>query len=139
MQWKQHAFTLIEIVVAVIILFWWVFWIYRLIALNEKLMFEYEQKTYFSLLEHPLHTCILFFHRQGFFTSTGQQFWVSFGDDRMKCELYNHSVTGVYMDGTRYDMEWKVLSLFPFHVEYDIVAGTETLSSLVWKKSILIR
>jgi len=117
---ENNWFTLVEIIVATIILTVGVFGVYKIIAINMSLIASHGRYEAMLALENPLRACLLSSSWALNTKASGYEFYVSFGSDLMGCSIES-SETGITLNETTFYATGTVLSKVPTtSIEYSI-------------------
>lgn len=124
MNQSTKAFSLIEVIIAASILSIAIFWVYKLIGENTKLISNNDNYLQANYQLQNITKCIDYFWETIFDTGSTQEYSINFGSGNTECLTgsYNTSFdfTGVTIDGIEYSLFMKTSATGSNYIDWEI-------------------
>jgi|SaaInlStandDraft_3_1057020.scaffolds.fasta_scaffold09687_2 hypothetical protein len=129
-------FTLIEVIIATWIITIAVFWVYKLISENTKIISNSTNYTQSILLFPVLEQCIENIWIDNFLSSSLTEYRFNFWNSLLLNECYTGSVNPILLDNIEYIIEWEVLDVSINYIDWELKISSESNSSTWFFKQI---
>jgi len=129
-------FTLIEVIIATWIITIAVFWVYKLISENTKIISNSTNYTQSILLFPVLEQCIENIWIDNFLSSSLTEYRFNFWNSLLLNECYTGSTNTILLDNIEYIIEWEVLDVSINYIDWELKISSESNSSTWFFKQI---
>ena len=129
MKKNKKAFTLIEVLMATMILTIAVFWVYRLIWENTKIIGNSNNYLQANNMITPLIECIENIWFNTFKNSTATGYYFNFWSDSKWC--FTWTTNSIVIDNIEYDMTWKIIGSWSTYIDWELWISTDTISKIL--------
>ena len=129
-------FTLIEVIIATWIITIAVFWVYKLISENTKIISNSTNYTQSILLFPVLEQCIENIWIDNFLSSSLTEYRFNFWNSLLLNECYTGSVNPILLDNIEYIIEWEILDTNINYIDWELKISSDNNSSTWFFKQI---
>lgn len=120
---KKHWFTLIEIIIATSILTISVFWVYKLIWENTKLITNFDSQKQSNSLFLSLEQCINYIWIANFKASSNTWYTFNFWSDLKWCLTW--TTNNIILDNIEYKLYWNITGSWTNYIDWDLSVFSE--------------
>lgn len=128
-------FTLIEIVIATTILTISVFWVYKLIWENTKIISNFDSFKQWESLFTSLEQCIDYIWFDYFKSSTNTWFTFNFWNDNNSCLTW--ATNKIKIDNIDYELRWNITNSWSEFIDWDLFVYSEVTNEITKKFTLL--
>jgi len=129
-------FTLIEVIIATWIITIAVFWVYKLISENTKIISNSTNYTQSILLFPVLEQCIENMWINNFLSSSLTEYRFNFWNSLLLNECYTGSINPIFLDNIEYIIEWEILDTNINYIDWELKISSDNNSSTWFFKQI---
>lgn len=124
MRQNKQGFSILEVLIASIILTISVFWIYKLIWENIKIIERSDKYNQSLFLSENIKQCIDNIWFQSFYSNVSTDYNFNLGVSGSSCSIWLWSTT---IDGEVFTFSWKILNKTPTQLEWNISIVSESI------------
>ena len=137
MEKSKYWFTLIEVIVATWIITIAVFWVYKLISENTKIISNSSNNLQTALIFPVLEQCIDNIWVDAFYSDTSTWYIFNFWSSEELSDCNTWALQSVVFDNIEYLIEWEVLErVNPNYIDWELSISSDNNSSTWFFKQI---
>ncbi len=121
---------MIEVIIATSILTISVFWVYKLIWENTKIITNSSNFIQANYIFPIFEECIENIWFNSYMQNIWQEYFFNFWNDKKECKIWTNN--GVIIDNLEYILKWKIINYWTWFIDWELSVINDGMETLTW-------